>query len=173
MNRLKTSGWKYWDHFQAINPGASVKGRNTFSALHTVPDLKDLGSDNEGVSTTTGVITTTSVTTPTSLPPSPMNVDHIPTDSGNKRHLSITSLSRESRVKSVPTSSTVVSSEGCEDLPSSCIHWTEASDGGSSGHYLCLTQGLCSKIMSWNDFIHSQRQLPSSSAENALHQVVY
>ena len=90
MNRLKTSGWKYWDHFQAINPGASVKGRNTFSALHTVPDLKDLSSDNEGVSTTTGVatttgvITTTSVTILTSLPPSPMNVDHIPTDSGNK-----------------------------------------------------------------------------------------
>ena len=38
MNELKTSGWKYRDYFQAINPGASVKGTHTFSALRAVPD---------------------------------------------------------------------------------------------------------------------------------------
>ena len=49
MNGLKTSGWKYWDYFQAINPGASVKGRHTFSALCAVPN-DDLGmsSDDDG-----------------------------------------------------------------------------------------------------------------------------
>ena len=91
MNRLKTSGWKYWDYLQAINPGASVKGRHTFSALCAVPD-DDLGmpSDDNGVTTTasvTTITTTTSATAATSLPDpnhSPMNVDGTTTDSGNK-----------------------------------------------------------------------------------------
>ena len=91
MNGLKTSGWKYWYYFQAINSGASVKGRHTFSALCAVPD-DDLGmpSDDGRVTTTTGVTTTASVTkitTATSLPSpnhSLMNVDGTTTDSGNK-----------------------------------------------------------------------------------------
>ena len=92
------------------------------SALHAVPD-DDLGmpSDDDGVATTTGVTTTasvttittaTSATTATSLPHpnhSLMNVDGTATDSGNKQHLSITSLSNKSRVNPVPASSTVVS----------------------------------------------------------------
>ena len=91
MNGLKTSGWKYWYYFQAINPGASVKGRHTFSALCAVPD-DDLGmpSDDGRVTTTTGVTTTasvTTITTATSLP-NPnhplMNIDGTTTDSGNK-----------------------------------------------------------------------------------------
>ena len=97
MNGLKTSGWEYWDYFQAINPGASVKGRHAFSALCAVPN-DDLGmpSNDDGVTTTTGVATTasvttitttTSATTATSLPDpnhSLMNVDGTTTDSGNK-----------------------------------------------------------------------------------------
>ena len=97
MNGLKTSGQKYWYYFQAINSGASVKGRHTFSALCAVPD-DDLGmpSDDGRVTTTTGVTTTasvttitttTSATTATSLPDpnhSLMNVDGTTTDSGNK-----------------------------------------------------------------------------------------
>ena len=116
MNRLKTSGWKYWDYFQAINPGASVKGRHTFSALCAVPD-DDLGmpSDDNGVTTTASVTTITTATlaaTATSLPDpnhSLMNVDGTTTDSGNKQCLSITSPSNESRVEPVPALSTVVS----------------------------------------------------------------
>ena len=119
MNRLKTSGWKYWNYFHAINPGASVKGRHAFSALCAVPD-DDLGmpSDDDGVATTAGVTTTTSVTTATSATTatslshpnhSPMNADDTATDSGNKWCLSITSLSSESRVEPVPASLTVVS----------------------------------------------------------------
>ena len=113
MNGLKKSGWKYWNYFQAINPGASAKGRHTFSALRTVPD-DDLGmpSDDLGVTTTSSVTTATSVMTSTShLRPhhSLMNVDNATADSGNKRRLSITSLSSESGVEPVPASSTVVS----------------------------------------------------------------
>ena len=78
-------------------------------------------SDDDRVTTTTGVTTTasvttitttTSATTATSLPDpdhSPMNVDGTTTDSGNKQHLSITSLSNESRAEPVPASLTVVS----------------------------------------------------------------
>ena len=122
MNGLKTSGWKYWDYFQAINPGASVKGRHAFSALRAVPDdYLGMPSDNNGVTTTTEVTTTasvttvttaTSATTATSLPDpnhSPMNIDNTAADSGNKQHLSITSLSSKSRVELVPASLTVVS----------------------------------------------------------------
>ena len=94
MNGLKKSGWKYWDYFQAINPGASAKGQHAFSALHAVPD-DDLGmpSDDKGVTTTTGVATTSSVTTATSVTTStshlhphhsPMNVDNATADSSNK-----------------------------------------------------------------------------------------
>ena len=98
MNGLKKSGWKYWDYFQAINPGTSVKGQHAFSALHAVPD-DNLGmpSDDKGVTTTSSVTTTTSVMTSTSHPHphhSPMNVDNATADSSNKRRLSITSLSR-------------------------------------------------------------------------------
>ena len=91
MNRLKTSGWKYWDYFQAINPGASAKGKHAFSALRAVPnDDLDMPSDNDGVTTTasvTTITTTTSATTATSLPDpnhSLMNVDGTTTNSGNK-----------------------------------------------------------------------------------------
>ena len=94
MNGLKKSGWKYWDYFQAINSGASAKGRHAFSGHHAVPD-DDLGipSDNNRVTTTTGVATATSVTTTTSattatslLHPNHllMNVDDTATDFGNK-----------------------------------------------------------------------------------------
>ena len=67
MNRLKTSGWKYWDYFQAINPGASAKGRHAFSALHAVPDdYFGMPSADNRVATTTSVTTATSATTATS-----------------------------------------------------------------------------------------------------------
>ena len=119
MNGLKKSGWKYWDYFQAINPGTFAKGQHTFLALHAVPnDGLGMPSDDKGVTTTTGVTTTSSVATTTSVPtytshPHPhhslMNVDNATIDSGNKRHLSITSLSSESGVELVPASLTVVS----------------------------------------------------------------
>ena len=67
----------------------------------------------------------------------------------------------------------IVNSEGCEDLPGSCIHQAEASDGRSSGHCLCHAQGLCSQIMAWNSIVHSQRQLPPSCTEDTFHQIVY
>ena len=38
LNGLQKSGWKYWDHFQVIHPGASAKGRNAFSAACAVLD---------------------------------------------------------------------------------------------------------------------------------------
>ena len=48
-----------WDHFQAINPGTSAKGRNAFSAHCAVLNQDDLGSDDDGVATTTSLITAT------------------------------------------------------------------------------------------------------------------
>ena len=54
MNSLRKSGWRYWDHFQAIHPGASAKSQNAFLPLHAIPDqsIDDSGlpyNDNNGV----------------------------------------------------------------------------------------------------------------------------
>ena len=62
MNRLKRSGWKYWDYFQMIHPGASAKGKNAFSAAQAIPDLIIEGScllsDGEDGPSITPVIAT-------------------------------------------------------------------------------------------------------------------
>ena len=58
MNGLWTSGWKYWDHFQVIHPGASAKGRNAFSAAHAVLDQtldSGLPSDDDKAAVTTSL----------------------------------------------------------------------------------------------------------------------
>ena len=54
MISLRKSEWRYWDHFQAIHPGASAKGQNAFSPLCAIPNqsLDDSGlpsDDNDGV----------------------------------------------------------------------------------------------------------------------------
>ena len=55
-------GWKYWDHFQTIHPGASAKGKNAFSAAQAILDLiiegSGLPSDGEDGPGVTPVIAT-------------------------------------------------------------------------------------------------------------------
>ena len=81
MNGLWKSGWKYWDYFQVIHPGASAKGRNAFSAACAVLDQTlDSGlpsnDDEAAVITSLGPLSSSS-----------MVVNSV--DSSNKRHLSI------------------------------------------------------------------------------------
>ena len=84
MNGLWKSGWKYWDYFQVIHPGASAKGRNAFSAACTVLDqtlYSGLPSDDDkaAVITSLGPLSSSS-----------MVIDSV--DYSNKRRLSISSV---------------------------------------------------------------------------------
>ena len=76
MNSLKKSGWRYWEHFQAIHHGASAKGKNTFSPLRAIPDqsLDDSGlpsEDNDAAAASPHLI------------PAPMDIE-TPAQSSNK-----------------------------------------------------------------------------------------
>ena len=105
MNSLKKSGWRYWEHFQAIHPGASAKGQNAFSPLRAIPDqsLDDSGlpsEDNNAAAASPHLI------------PAPMDIE-TPAQSSNKQRLSTASAEgpeNNFEAGTVPPSSLVVSS---------------------------------------------------------------
>ena len=128
MNSLKKSGWRYWEHFQAIHPGASAKGQNTFSPLHAISNqsLNDSGlpsEDNDAAAASPHLI------------PASMDIE-TPAQSSNKQHLS-TALAEgpenNFEAGTVPPSSSVVSSTPASH-PKKATKSVAGSAAGSSSH---------------------------------------
>ena len=131
MNSLRKSGWRYWDHFQAIHPGASAKGQNAFLPLCAIPnqslDNSGLPSDgNNGADVSPH------------LNPASMDID-TPAQSNNKRRLSITLAEGPQNnfgAETEPPSSMVVSSTPASH-PRKATKSVASSAAGSSSHGQC------------------------------------
>ena len=128
MNSLKKSGWRYWEHFQAIHPGASAKGENTFSPLHAIPNQS---LDNSGLPSEDNDASAASP----HLIPAPMDIK-TPAQSSNKQHLSTASaegLENNIEAGTVPPSPTVMRSTPAS-CPKKAMKSVDSSAAGSSSH---------------------------------------
>ena len=160
MNGLRRSGWKYWDHFQTIHPGASAKGKNAFSAAQAIPDLiiegSGLPSDGEDSPSVTPVIATPITS---SAPPPNSALGTTTAAASSKCPLSF--ISADGSVgESVPPLSTVVS-EGSTTYPKK----TPKSVAGSSIH--SSSHSLPSRVSSFSrsgSMTASQKVLKLSQA---------
>ena len=54
MLSLQNSGWKYWTHFQAIQPNATAKGRRAFQPSYHGGALPD-DADGSGTPSSMGI----------------------------------------------------------------------------------------------------------------------
>ena len=114
ISSLRNSGWRYWRHFQAIQPNASAKGRTAFQ-----PSLSGgIGGDIEQTLTPAAVGTlinevTLPTTAVTSLSPTSTNPPHLPYPTTEKRpFISLDSDSETGTRNHCAPSSTLVGSAG-------------------------------------------------------------